>query len=101
MALPPVEFTEIEVLSIRALLDGRADAGQQMIGMNAIGQKICRVFDSPYVANGGDRDTFVMLGRHQVGVIITSTKTPRVLEEAQKRDRGELKSNTATRRNRP
>jgi hypothetical protein len=88
MALPEPNFTEADVHAIRATLRGEASADQQRRAMKFVLEGICHIFDSPYVANGLDRESFVMLGRHQVGVIITSTQTERVLEEARARDRG-------------
>lgn len=70
---------------MRALLAGTATADQQRTAMRCILEDICRIYDTPYVAAGVDRDTFVMLGRHQVGVLITSTTTERVLLDAQRR----------------
>lgn len=82
MPLPDVKFTEADVHAIRALIGGAASADQQQRGMRFILEHICRIYDSPYVSQGADRDSFVMMGRHQVGILITSTITPRVLEAA-------------------
>jgi hypothetical protein len=91
MALPSADLTEIEVLAIRAFLSGSADHAAQVTAANAILRKMCRIFDSPYVANGSDRDSFVMLGRHQIGVLITSAQTAETLEAARARDLEKLK----------
>jgi hypothetical protein len=98
MALPEPKFEEADVHSIRALLLGTASADQQRRGMRFILEEICRIFDSPYVSKGEDRESFVMVGRHQVGVIITSTQTPRVLEAARNPP---LKPAPATRKRQP
>lgn len=82
MALPKTTFTEADVHAIRALLDGTATGDQQKRAMRFILYDICHIFDSPYVSEGLDRESFVMMGRHQVGVIITSVKNPEVLERA-------------------
>lgn len=88
MALPKPIFTEADVHAIRALIAGTATADQQRRGMRFILNDVCHIFDSPYVSEGQDRETFLMLGRHQVGVIITSTQNPAVLEAAIEHDRG-------------
>lgn len=86
MALPTPDFTEADVHAIRALLGGQATSEQQLRAMRFIAEDICHVFDSPYVSEGADRESFVMMGRHQVGVLITSVRTNRVLQEARERD---------------
>lgn len=86
MALPKPEFTEADVHAIRALIEGRASPDQQLRGMRFILNEICHIYDSPYVSNGKARESFVMMGRHQVGVIITSAQTARVLEAARNHD---------------
>lgn len=86
MALPTTDFTEADVHAIRDLLVGRASSDQQIRAMRFILGDICHIYDSPYVSSGLDRESFVMIGRHQVGVLITSTQTPRVLEEARAND---------------
>lgn len=86
MALPEPLFTEADVHAIRAVIAGTATGDQQRRAMRVILEDVCHIFDSPYVADGADRESFVMMGRHQVGVIITSTQTLRVLEEARARD---------------
>lgn len=101
MALPPPDFTEIDVLAVRAFIAGTASSDQQRTAANVILRKLCRVFDSPYVSQGGDRDTFVMIGRHQVGVMITSTQTPQTLERAQADDLRKLNLPPPTKRQRP
>lgn len=90
MALPKPTFTEADVHAIRAFLAGTATGEQQRRAAKFILEEICHIFDSPYVAGGEDRDTFVMLGRHQVGVLITSTQTPGVLEAARASDLAKL-----------
>lgn len=87
MVLPKPEFTEAQVHAMRSLIAGKATADEQRTAMRCILEQICRIYDTPYVADGTDRDTFVALGRHQVGVLITSTTTERVLMEAQARGR--------------
>ncbi len=86
MALPKPQFTEADVHAIRALLRGEATADQQRRAMRVILEDVCHIYDSPYVADGSDRESFVMMGRHQVGVIVTSAQTARVLEEARAHD---------------
>lgn len=87
MALPKPIITEADVHAVRAVLAGRADSDQQRRAMRWIGEELCHIFDSPYVADGNDRDTFIMLGRHQVGVMISAMQTPATLEAAREFDR--------------
>lgn len=82
MALPEPTWTEADVHAVRALIAGTATMDQQRRGMRFILEDICRIYDSPYVEKGQDRESFVMMGRHQVGVLITSSQTERVLERA-------------------
>lgn len=98
MTLPKPLITEADVYAVRAVIIGNADKVQQQRAMRVIGEQFCRIFDSPYVANGGDRDTFVMLGRHQVGVMISSMQTPEVLEKARADDLARANPPTKTRR---
>lgn len=87
MALPEPVTTEDDVHAIRALIAGTATPDQQRRGMRWIAEQACHVFDSPYVARGTDRDTFVMIGRHQVGTMISHLQTPAALEAARARAR--------------
>lgn len=82
MALPEPVTTEDDVHAIRALIAGTATPDQQRRGMRWIGEQCCQIFSSPYVARGSDRDTFVMIGRHQVGVMISHCQTEQALEVA-------------------
>lgn len=86
MTLPNPDFTEADVHAVRALISGAASADQQRRAMRFILQGICRIYDSPYVAGGIDRESFVMIGRHQVGILITSTQTEQTLEAARASD---------------
>lgn len=88
MALPKPTFTEQDVHALRALIAGVATGDQQRRGMRFILEDVCRIFDTPYVAEGADRESFVAIGRHQVGVIITSSQNPAVLQAAIEHDRG-------------
>lgn len=89
MALPDPITTEEDVHAVRALLAGSATKEQQMRATRWIGEQCCHVFDSPYVEHGSDRDTFVMLGRHQVGVMISAMQTPGALDRARAFDEAE------------
>jgi len=86
MVLPKPDYTEESVHAIRDMIAGNASPDQQRKGMNFILSEICHIFDSPYVEKGSDRDCFVMIGRHQVGVLITATQTSQTLEAARARD---------------
>lgn len=85
MALPKANLSEAEVHAIRALLEGTASAQQQVAGMAAIVAKMCRRFDTPYI-EGNTADTHVMIGRHQIGTMITACNTEETLEAARNRD---------------
>lgn len=85
MALPHPVTTEDDVHAIRALIAGTATPDQQRRGMRWIGEQCCRIYDTPYVSQGGDRDTFVMIGRHQVGTMISAMQTPATLEAVRKK----------------
>ncbi len=91
MTLPHPIFTEPDVHAMRALIAGTATSEQQRRSMRFILEQICRIYDSPYVAGGVDRETFVMVGRHQVGVLITSAQTGETLAAAQKSDADKIK----------
>lgn len=90
MTLPRPIITEPDVHAIRKLIAGTADAGEQVRGMRWIAEQACRIFDSPYVAEGNDRETFIAIGRHQVGVLISAMQTPGVLEAARASDLAKL-----------
>lgn len=90
MTLPKADYTEADVHAMRAFLSGTATAEQQLRVRRFILEGICHIFDSPYVSGGDDRETFVMIGRHQVGVLITSATTPEVLAAAQLADKIKL-----------
>lgn len=94
MALPKPETTEADVHAVRACIAGSATSEQQIRAMRWIGEQCCHIFDSPYVADGSDRESFVMLGRHQVGVMISAMQTPRVLAEAQAFDKAKALGDT-------
>ncbi len=86
MGLPSPVITEEDVHAVRAWLDGTATKDQQLRSARWIGTEVCRVFDSPYAAEGTDRDTFVAIGRHQVGVMITAMRTEKTLNDARQFD---------------
>ncbi len=86
MALPKPDYSEEIVHAIRDMIAGNASPDQQRKGMRFILEDICHIYDSPYVERGSDRDSFVMMGRHQVGVLITATQTSQTLEAARARD---------------
>lgn len=86
MALPKPTWSEADVHAVRAVMRGTADGEQQRLALTFILTEVCRIFDSPYVADGADRESFVAIGRHQVGVIITSAQTEPVLIEARAND---------------
>jgi hypothetical protein len=85
--LPKPDLTELEVLAIKSLLEFRATSDEQRHAVTAILAKVCRRGDSPYVADGPDRDVFTMIGRHQVGVMITSAADPITLAIAIQADK--------------
>lgn len=91
MALPKPTFTEADVHSIRAFLAGTATPDQQRRAAKFILEDICHIFDSPYIESGVDRDSFVMMGRHQVGVLITSTQTAETLQAARAADLAKIR----------
>lgn len=84
MALPKVDFTEADVFAVRALLEGTASNAQQLRGMRWIMENVCHVYSSPYIADGSDRDSFVMLGMHRVGVLIGYMTSEQALADAKK-----------------
>lgn len=86
MALSIPKLTEADVHAVRAVISGKADSGQQIRAMEWIARELCRIFDSPYVADGDDRETFIAIGRHQVGVMITAMTTEPVLNAARAAD---------------
>lgn len=100
MALPKPIITEADVHAVRACIAGTADAAQQVRAMVWIGKEACGVFDSPYVADGNDRETFVAIGRHQVGIMISAMQTQATLEAAKASDEAKspMRSQPVTRR---
>lgn len=82
MALPKADLAESDVHAIRALLRFEASPDEQMRAMTAILSKMCRRGDSPMLSEGPDRDIFAMIGRHQIGVMITACNTEERLLEA-------------------
>lgn len=92
MALPEPKITEEDVHAVRAFLKGEATKAQQLRAARWIGEECCHVFDSPFVAHGVDRETFVMIGRHQIGVLIAAMNNPLTLEKAKASDRAEAET---------
>lgn len=87
MTLPKPRITEPDVHAVRAVVNGEATREQQIRAMQWIGEQGCQLSNSPYVPDASDRETFIMLGRQQVGIMIGAMNTEFTLKQAQADDR--------------
>lgn len=71
----------VDILAVRALLAGTADADQQKIATDWILFQVCRRRDNPFQPGAdGERDTNFELGRHFCGVQIVNCLDDAFLE---------------------
>lgn len=81
-------ITEADVQAIRAMKNGVANAGQQMLAIDWIMGEAARVTDLAFMmGDDGRRDTDFALGRQYVGHLIREMLLPATLEAARSRDK--------------
>lgn len=75
----------VDILAVRALLNGTADKDQQKIATDWILFEVCRRKDNPFQPGAdGERDTNFELGRHFCGVQIANCLDDAYLERVRK-----------------
>lgn len=77
-------MTEADVRAARAVAEGKASADQQKAFNRWLLLEACGMKATPYVADGLDRETFIAIGRHQVGQMVIAMGLPSTLDEARK-----------------
>lgn len=81
-------ITVKDVHAVRALIAGRATADQQLTAVKWLMEQACRRYDSPWTPGGADaaRQSDFLAGRHYVGMVFNQMLSPKVLEDATKRE---------------